>query len=203
MTNTMPMEIQHNALCRQNAIVDIALEIERLKTLVENLFGSDPSNGQFAQANEAPPPSPTPSPCAQNVPTCLEYPTIGHLDAGQTTNELSGPDDPFADTSYPIVPTPVAMNVIPKCEGDIGEEKKMGKTVQKTKKGAKKAESIMVDKSSTFSGEPEIQYPEIQHAPRDGSTANKQDLPQMTRLEQQFTVHFKSPTMPSKINIEF
>jgi hypothetical protein len=80
---------------------------------------------------------------------------------------------------------------------------KKGKPVKMTKKDAKKAKKIMVDESSTFSVEPGIQYPEIQYAPRDGSTANQLDLPQMTRLEHQFTVHFKSPTMPSKVIIEF
>jgi hypothetical protein len=205
MTNTMPMEIQHNTTSRQNGIVDIGLALESLKTHFENLLGPNPSNGQFAQAYEAP----TPTPCAQNVPTCLEYPTIGHLDAGQTYNELTVPYDPFADndhfanTSYPVVPRPVAMDPKPTHEDDIGKGKKKGKTGKKTKKDANKAENIMVDESSTFSGEPEIQYPEIQYAPRDGSTTNQLDLPQMTRLEHQFTVHFKSPTMPSKVIIEF
>ena len=197
------MEIQHNAMCRQNAIVNIGLEIERLKTLVENLLGPDPSNGLSAQANEAPPPSPTPTPCAQNVPPYLEYPTLGHLDAGQTYNELSGPNDPFADTSYPIVPRPVAMDVKPKCEGDTGEKKKKGKKNKKTKNDANKAEIIMDDESETFSGEPEIQYHEIECGTRNDSTANQRDLSQVTLLEHQFTVHFKSPTMPSKVTVEF
>jgi hypothetical protein len=207
--NSMPMEIQHNTTSRQNIIVDLAMGIENLKTQFENLINPNPSDGQFAQAYEAPPPSPTPTPCAQDVPTCLDCPTVGHPDAGQTYNELSVPDDPFADNdhfannSYPVVPKPVAMDPKPTHEDDIGNGKKKGKPVKMTKKDAKKAKKIMVDESSTFSDEPGIQYPEIQYAPRDGSTANQLDLPQMTRLEHQFTVHFKSPTMPSKVIIEF
>jgi hypothetical protein len=208
MTNTMPMEIQHNTTSRQNGIVDIVSALQRLTTYTDNLLGPNPSNGQFARAYEAPSLSPTPTPCAQNVPTCLEYPTIGHLNAGQTYSELTVPDDPFAnndpfaDTSYPIVQRPVIMDPKPTHEGDIGKGKK-GKKAKKTRKDANKAENIMVDESSTFSGEPEIQHPEIEFATRDGSTANQLDLPRTTRLEHQLTVHFKSPTIPSRVIFEF
>ena len=205
MTNNMPMETQRDTMSRQNDVEDIKLELKSLRKCLESLLGPNPSNGQFARAYEAPPLSPTPTPCAQNVPACLEYPTIEHLHADQTYHELTVPDDPFADndhfanTSHPVVPQLFAMDLKPTQEDNIGNGKKKGKTVKKTKKGAKKAENIMDDESSTFSGEPEIQYPKIQHAPRDGSTANRLDSPQVT----QFIVHVKSPSTPSRVIIEF
>lgn len=210
MTNNMPVEIQHNTTSRQIGIVDISLELERLKKRLESLLGPNLSNGPFAQTYEAPPLSQSPTPCVWNVPTCFKRPTIGHSDAGQAYNELTVPDDHFAhngrftNTSYPIVPTPVAMDPKPAHGYDIGkgDGKEGGKTDKKTKKHAKKAKNIMVDESSTFSSESEIQFPNIQHTPRDGS-ANQQDLPQITRLEHQVTINLKSPTMPSKVIIEF
>lgn len=196
MANSMPMEIQHDTTSRQNEIVDFRLALASLNTRFENLLGPHPPNDQFTRAYEALPPSPRPTPRAQNVPTCLDYLTV--------------PNDPFADnhhfeTSYPVVPEPVAMDPNLTHEDDIGDgnKTKKSKTVKKTKKDAKKAEDIMIAGSSTFSGEPEIQYPEIQCAPGDGSTANPLDLPQLAHREHQFTVRFESPTMPSRFIVEF
>ena len=207
--NIMPMEIQHSTTSRQDAIVDIAFAIESLKAQFEKLLGPHPPNDQFTQAHEAPPPSPRPTPCAQNVPTCLDYPTVGHLDGGETYNELSVPVDPFANNghfaniSYPVEPRSVAIDPNSPYEDGNLKGKKKGKMGKKTKKDVNKAENIIVDESSTFRGEPEIQYPEIQYTPRDGSTTDQPDLGQATRVEHQFTVRVESPTMPSKIIVEF
>jgi hypothetical protein len=202
--DVMPMEIQHNTASFENAIVNMAFELQKLQEAVGNSRGPHPSNGLITQTSEAPPPSPRPTPCAQNVSTRLDYPTAGHPVAAQTCNELSVPDDLFADkghfanTSFPVEPTSVAIYPKSTREGGIGKGKKKGKTGKKTKKDANEAENIMVDESSTVQGEPEIQYPEIQYTP-----ADEPDLAQATRLEHQFTVHIRSPTMPSKVIIEF
>lgn len=206
MTNTVPTQIQNNAMRQQDAILEIAFAIESLKERFANLLGPNFSNDHFAQANEALPPSPTPTPCAQNLTTCLGYPTTAHLHAGQTYNELAVPNDPFANnshfanTSYHAVPKPVAMDPKP---DDIDKGKRKSKTGKTPKRDANEAENIKVHEPSTFLSEPEIQYPEIQYAPRDGSVVDHPDLPQATRLEHQITFHFNSSTTPSKIIVEF
>lgn len=192
ITDTMPKDI----MSRQDAIVELSSKLDSLKMELETLVNPNHPKVQVAQMHKTAPPDPTHAPCASEFPTCLESPTIGHPDAGQTCNELGSSHDPFTDNLYPM------KQIHEDNMAQDGKKGKKPKKATKKKKDLDGAEFTNVDALPTFPDRPQVRHFEIGYTTTDGSMAEPEggrlDLPCIACYHQ-WVVRFKSPIVPSEV----